>query len=94
MKKGEKSGTVDGAGKGKTAVEEKGKRDSHRTRIMMDFNSKTSKLFNQEALDKYLTSYGFHLNPGIKNGFCPHGVDISLAPSNRMVYICMFWQWD
>ena len=44
MKKGERSDTVNGAGKRKATVEEKGKRASHRTRIGMDFDPKTSKL--------------------------------------------------
>jgi len=43
MKKGEKSVTISDVGKEKSAVE-KGKRASHRTRIGMDFDSKTSKL--------------------------------------------------
>jgi len=46
MKKGEKSGTVGGAGKGKAGAEEKGKRASHHTRIGMDFDPKTSRLRN------------------------------------------------
>jgi len=44
MKKGEKSNPSDGSDKGKTIVEEKGKRTSHRIRIGMDFDIKTSKL--------------------------------------------------
>jgi len=70
-------------GKGKAVVEEKGKRVSHRTRIGMDFDPKTSKHRDQEAVDKYLASYSFHLNLGIKIKFCPHSVDVSLAPPNK-----------
>jgi len=40
-------------------VEEKGKRTSHRTWIGMDFDPKTSKLRDQEAVGKYLAGYGF-----------------------------------
>ena len=75
VKKGEKSDTVGGAGKGKAAVEEKGKRASHRTRIRMNFDTKTSKLNNQEAADRYLASYDLRSNLGIKIEFCPHSVD-------------------
>ena len=90
MKKGDKSDTVSGAGKGKAAVEENGKRASHRAKIRMDFDPKTFKLHDQEAVDKYLASYDFRLNPGIKIEFSLHGVDISLAPPNRDgVYICI-----
>ena len=42
MKKGEKFGPSEGSDKGKFIVEEKGKRTSHRTRIEMDFDPKTS----------------------------------------------------
>ena len=69
MKKREKFGTVSSAGKEKVVVEEKGKRASHRTRIGMDFDPKTSKLCDQEPVDKYLVSYYFHLNLGIKIEF-------------------------
>ena len=85
MKTGEKFGTVGGAGKGKAAAEEKGKRTSHHTRIELNFDLKTSKLHSQEDVDKYLASYGFILNPGIKIEFCPHMVDVSLAPPNSGV---------
>ena len=47
---------ISGAGNGKAAVEEKGKRASHRTRIEMYFDPKTFKLRDQEAVDKYLAS--------------------------------------
>ena len=77
---------IGGVGKGK-ATAEKGKRASHRTRMRMDFDSKTSKLCNQEEVDEYLASYGFCLNSEIKTEFCPHGVDVSLAPSNGGVYM-------
>ena len=86
MKKGEKLGTVNNAGKRKAATEEKRKRTPHPTRIGMDFDPKTSKLRNQEV-NKYLVSYGFFLNPGIKIKFCPHDVDISLALPNGGVYV-------
>jgi len=46
MEKGEKFGVIDSAGKGKAAAGEKGKRVSHQTRIRMDFDPKTSRLFN------------------------------------------------
>jgi len=85
--KGEKSGVVGGASKGKATTEEKGKRASHRTRIRMDFNPKTSRLHNQKAVDKYLANYGFRLNQGIKIEFCPHGVDVSLVPPKDGVYM-------
>ena len=71
MKKGDTSATISGAGDGKTAVEEKRKRASHRIRIRMYFNPKTFKLRDQEAVDKYLASYEFCLNLGIKIEFCP-----------------------
>ena len=71
MKKREKSAMISNAGKEKAMVEEEGKITSHRTRIRMDFDSKTSKLHNQEAMDIYLASYGFHLNLGIKLEFYP-----------------------
>jgi len=44
MKKGETSAMISGTGKRKVVMEEKGKRASHRIRIRMDFNPKTSKL--------------------------------------------------
>ena len=59
MKKGEKSGPSGGANKGKSTVEEKGKRTSRHTRFGMDFDPKTSKLRDQEAMDKYMASYDF-----------------------------------
>ena len=51
MKKGETSVTISSAGKGKVAVEEKGKRASHHSKIKMDFEPKISKLCDQEAID-------------------------------------------
>ena len=48
-----------------------------RIRIGMDFNPKTSKLHNQENVNKYLARYSVCLNPEIKVEFCPHGVDVS-----------------
>ena len=61
MKKEEMSAMISGTGKGKAAVE-KGKRTSHRTKIGMEFDPKTSKLCDQEAVNKYLANYEFHLN--------------------------------
>ena len=87
MKKGEKSSVVDDAGKGKVVAKEKGNRTSHHTRIGIDFDPKISRLHNQEEVDKYLTNYGFCLNPGDKIEFCPYGVDVSLVPSNDGVYM-------
>ena len=75
------SAMISGTGKGKAAVEEKGKRSSHRIRIEMDFDPKTSKLRDQEAVDRYLANYGFFSNPGIKIEFCPHNVDVFLSPA-------------
>ena len=46
----------------------------------MDFDPKTSKLRDQEAVDKYLAGYGFHWSPGIKIEFCLNDVDVSSAP--------------
>ena len=86
MKRREKSGAIGGAGKRKATAEEKGKRTFHCTRIEMDFDPKASKLRNQEV-DKYLASYGFFLNSGIKIELCSHGVDISLASPNGGVYM-------
>ena len=54
----------------------------------MDFDPKTSKLCDQEAVDKYLVIYGFRLNLGIKIEFCPLNVDIfSTPPKGEGVYI-------
>ena len=58
--------------KERSRAEEMGKRASHRTMIEMNFDPKTSRLHNQEEVDKYLANYGFRLNPGIKIEFCPH----------------------
>ena len=49
----------------------------------MDFDPKTSNFHDQEAVDKYLASYGFHLNLGIKIEFCPPYVEVSSAPPKR-----------
>jgi len=46
----------------------------------MDFDSKNTKLHDQEAVDKCFASYEFRLNPGIKIEFCPLNVDVSSAP--------------
>jgi len=69
-------------------VEEKGKRTSLRTRIVIDFDPKTSKLLDQESMDKYMASFGFCSSPGIKNKFCPNDVDVSSAlPNKEGVYM-------
>jgi len=81
MKKGEKSDTVGGADKGKATLQEKGKRASHHTRVRTDFAPKTSKLRNQEAVDKYLASYDFHWSSGIKIEFCPPGCRRFFGPA-------------
>ena len=64
-------------------MEEKGKRTSHRTRIGMDFDLKISKLHDQEAVDKYLASYGVYWISRIKIDFCPNDVDVSSASPNK-----------
>ena len=69
-------------------VEEKGKRSHFRTRIGMDFDSKTTKLHNQEDVDDYLAKYGVCLNPGIKVELCPM-VLMSLWPHLTAVYACI-----
>ena len=86
MKKGDKSSSSSGMGTGKPTTE-KGKKAFHRTTITMDFDPKTSRLRNQEEVDKYLAKYGFRLDPGIKVEFWPHGVDVSQAPPNDGVYM-------
>jgi len=83
MKKGEKSGSSDRLDIEKSITEEKGKRTSHRIRIGVDFDPKTSKLRDQEAVDKYLADNGFCLSPGIKIEFCPNDVDVSSAPPGK-----------
>jgi len=60
MKKGEKFGPSIRSDNEKSIVEEKGKRTSRRNRIGIEFDPKTSKLRNQEAVDKYLANYCFH----------------------------------
>jgi len=81
------SAMIGGAGNGKSAVE-KEKRASYRIRIRMDFNPKTSKFRDQEAVDKFLASYGFYLNPGIKIEVCPLTVDVSsTSPKGEGVYM-------
>ena len=52
-------------------MEEKRKRTSRRTRIGMDFNPKTFKLRDEEAVDEYLASYDFRWSTGINIEFCP-----------------------
>jgi len=51
MTEGEKSNAISDADKGKAAAEEKGKGSSHRTRVCMDFNPKTTKFHSQEEID-------------------------------------------
>ena len=85
MKKGDKSSSSSGIGKGKPAVE-KGKRasiipGSRWTSIHKPPGS------NQEEVDKYLAKYGFLLNPEIKVEFCLHDVDVSQALPNGGVYM-------
>ena len=63
MKKGEKYATISGADREKAAME-KGKKTSHRTKIRMNSDPKTSKLNDQKAVDRYLTSYGFRFESG------------------------------
>ena len=83
MKKGETSAMISDTGDGKATVEEKGKRALNRTKIEMDFNPKTFKICYQEAVDKYLASYRFCLNPGIKIEFFPLTVDVSSDSPKR-----------
>ena len=71
MTKRSKSSVIVGKGK---ATEEKGKRSHFCTKIGMDFNPKTSRLRNQEDVNKHLVRYGAYLNLEIKVEFCPHGV--------------------
>jgi len=71
MKKGEKSDTVSDASKEKAMMQEKWNRASHSTMMGIYFDPKNSKLCDQEAVDKYLDSYDFYLNPGIKVNFAP-----------------------
>ena len=80
MTKGSKSSTVGDVGKEKATKEEKGK-NHFCTRIGMDFDPKTSRLRNQEDVNKHLARYEVCLNPGIKVEFCPHGIDVSHAPA-------------
>ena len=87
MKKGDKSSSSSSMGTGKPTAEKKGKKAFHRTTITMDFDPKTSRLRNQEEVDKYLAKYDFCLNPGIKVEFCLHGVDVSQASPNDGVYM-------
>ena len=64
LKKGETSATISSAGDGKATMREKAKRAFYRTRFRMDFDPKTSKLCDQEAVDKYLANYGFQFEFG------------------------------
>ena len=38
-------------------------------------------------MDKYLASYSFSWSPRIKIKFCPHNVDVSLAPNKDSAYM-------
>ena len=89
MKKGEKSGPSDGSDKGKSIAEEKGKRTSRRTRIGMNFDPKAFKLSDQEAVGKYLVSYGFHWIPRIKIEFFPMLLMFPRPRLIRRVCICI-----
>jgi len=91
MKKKEKSNSSSSMGTGKPAAEKR-KKDSHRIRIGMDFDSKISKLHNQEVVDKYLAKYGFRLNPRIKVEFCPMVLTF-LRLRLMMVYMCILRTW-
>jgi len=95
MKKGETSATISSASKEKATVEDKGKKASYRIRIEMDFDPKTSKLRVQEAMDKYLASYGFRLNSGIKIEFTPTMLMFPRLRLKERVYMCIlrFWNW-
>jgi len=82
-----------GSDKGKFVTAEKGKRASRRTRIGLDFDPKTSKLCDQEAVDKYLASYSFRWSPEIKFEFCSNDVDVTLALPDKEG-VCMDpWCW-
>jgi len=55
----------------------------------MDVNTKTSKLHDQEAVDKYLAIYGFRWSPGIKIMFCPTMLKFLWPRLIMMVCICI-----
>ena len=94
MKKGETSATINSAGKGKAVVEDKGNGASYHTRIRMDFAPKISKLRDEEVVDRYLTSFGLHLNPGIKIEICPHLTFPQPRLKRRVcIRIPTFWYW-
>ena len=78
---------VDGAGKEKAMVEEKGKRPYHRTRVCMNFDPKTTRLHNQEDVDEYLEKYGVKISPRIKVKFCPPDNKFGLSPPDDGVYM-------
>jgi len=51
----------------------------------MNFDPKTSKVPNQENVNKYLVRYGVCLNPWIKVEYGPHSVDVSqTSPSGSV----------
>ena len=87
-----KFSAVSGVGKGKAKKEEKGKRSHFCIRIGLDFDPKTTRLCNQEDVNKH-ARYGVCLNPRIKVEFCPHDIDVSQARL-IVVYICIlrFWR--
>jgi len=68
-------------------TEEKGKRSQFRTRVGMDFDPKTTKLYNQEGVDEYLVKNGVHLSLGFEVEFYPQGTDFTLPLPNSDV--CM-----
>jgi len=77
MMKGSKSGAVCGVGKRKATEEGKGRCPNFVSRLGWTSIQKTSKLRNQENVNKYLARYSVCLNPEIKVEFCPHGIDVS-----------------
>ena len=87
------SNPSNGPDKGKSAMEEKGKRASHRNRIRMDFDPKTSKICDWEVVDKYMVSYDFHWSPGIKLSFAPMMLMLPQLRLIMRVCICIPWCW-
>ena len=49
----------------------------------MDLDPKTSKLRDQEAVNKYLASFGFRWSPRIKFEFCPNRFDVTSTPPDK-----------
>jgi len=56
MTKGGKSGVVSDVSKGKAVAEKKGKRFHFRTRVGMDFDPRTTKLYSRKDVGKYWPS--------------------------------------